>query len=81
MPPAGEATESAAAAGPELEYDTSEMSDGVNMSPRAADPSAQAAAAASGQRKFTATNSHREQVMRQMAGLKRKQSLNTDPWD
>ena len=74
-------TEAAAAAvAPELEYDSSEMSDGVNMAPRAADPWCQTAAPG-GQRKFTATNSHKEQVMMQMAGLKRKQHLKVDLWE
>jgi len=73
-------TKAAAAAAPELEYDSSEMSDGVNMAPRAADPWAQTAAPG-GQRKFTATNSHKEQVMMQMAGLKRKQHLKVDLWE
>lgn len=66
---------------PELDYDTSEMSDGVNMSARSADPWSEAAAAAGPARKFTASESHRQQVMRQMAGMKRMQGMKQDLWD
>jgi hypothetical protein len=72
---------SAAAAQPEaasLEYDTAEMSDGVNIGARAADPWAQAPPA--GRPKFNATDRHREQVMGQMAGLKRRTNQRKEAW-
>lgn len=63
---------------PSLEYDTAEMSDGVNIGARAADPWAQAPPP--GRPKFAATDRHREQVMGQMAGLKRRSNQRQEAW-
>lgn len=60
--------------GVRLEYDSSEMSDGCNVASGVTDWAAAEAAhaGAAAKRRFSATESHRRQVMEQMAGLHRR---------
>lgn len=62
----------------ELEYDTTEMSDGVNISNAHVDPWS-SSQPPPGKPKFSATESHREQVMGQLSGLKRRAAMKHSP--
>lgn len=61
-----------------LEYDSSQMGDGCNMASGVTDWQAaeEQYAAQAAKKRFSATESHREQVMQQMAGLHRRASMN-----
>jgi hypothetical protein len=63
--------------GSELEYDSSHMGDGCNMATGVTDWEAaeQQYAAHAAKRRFSATESHRHQVMQQMAGLHRQAAV------
>lgn len=65
----------AAADGGGLEYDSSAMSDGVNLASGVTDW-----AAAAGRRRFSATESHRQQVASQVAGLHRRAEASGGLW-
>lgn len=60
-----------------LEYDSSQMGDGCNLASGVTDWEAaeQQHAAQAAKRRFSATESHRQQVMQQMAGLHRRAAV------
>eukprot|EP00878_Enallax_costatus_P007457 GHUV01007810.1.p1 GENE.GHUV01007810.1~~GHUV01007810.1.p1 ORF type:complete len:224 (+),score=66.75 GHUV01007810.1:677-1348(+) len=64
----------------DVEYDSSQMGDGCNMASGVIDWKAaeEQYAAQAAKKRFTATESHREQVMQQMAGLHRRAAVQQD---